>query len=195
MAKVIADMSMSLDGYVADENDGIDEVFAWYSSGPQTVETANEMELQMTEGNAETFEEGIAGVGAVLTGRRTSDLAGAWGGRHPVGAPAFVVSHRPPPDDLDPETSTVHFVDGVEEAVRRAKEAAGDKAVGVAGGDTVRQLLELGLLDEIRVSLVPVVLGKGVRFFGAFDGTPVKLEGPDVTEGDGVTHLQYRVVR
>lgn len=195
MAKVIAEMSMSLDGYVADENDGVDEVFAWYTTGPETVETANEMEMQMTDKNAETFKEGIAGVGAVLTGRRTSDLAGAWGGQHPVGVPTYVVSHRAPPEDLDPETSTVHFVDGMEEAVRQAKESAGEKSVGVAGGDTVRQLLTLGLIDEVRVSLVPVLLGKGTPFFPNLENAPIQLEGPEVTEGDGVTHLHYRVAR
>ena len=193
MAKVIAEMSMSLDGYVADENDGIDEVFAWFSSGPETVVMDNGMEMQMTEENAATFKESISGVGAVISGRRTSDLAGAWGGQHPVGAPAYVITHRPPPENIDPETSTVHFVDSVEAAVRRAKETAGDKAVGVAGGDTVRQLLALGLLDEVHVSLIPVLLGRGVPFFPNLEDAPIHLEGPEITEGDGVTHLHYRV--
>jgi dihydrofolate reductase len=192
MARLIADMSMSLDGYVADENDGIDEVFEWLMSGP---EMANGFELHMTKRNAERFRQLTADVGAVITGRRTSDLAGAWDGLHPVGAPAYVVTHRPPPDEIDPETSKVYFVDSVEEAARRAKEAAGDKAVGVAGGDTVRQLLALGLLDEIRVTLIPVVLGKGKPFFPELENAPIKLEGPEVAEGDRVTHLHYRVAR
>ena len=132
MAKLIADMSMSLDGFVADENDGIDEVFAWMG----------------LEENAKTIEESTSGVGAVLTGRRTSDLANHWGGDHPVGVPTYVVSHRPPPGERDPETWTVHFVDDLEQAVRLAKDSAGEGWVGVAGGDTVRQLLALGLLDE-----------------------------------------------
>jgi dihydrofolate reductase len=195
MAKVIANMSMSLDGYVADENDGINEVFEWYLSGPATLEMANGMKMQMTERNAETFKDSISDVGAVLTGRRTSDVAGAWGGQHPVGVPAYVITHRPPPAELDPDTSTVHFVDGVEEAVRQAKEAAGGKTVAVAGGDTVRQLLALGLLDGVTVSLVPVLLGSGVPFFPSLENAPIQLEGPEITEGDGVTHLHYRVVR
>ena len=195
MAQVIANMSMSLDGYVADENDGINEVFAWFSSGPVTLEMANGMKMQMSEKNAAGFRETIAQTGAVLTGRRTSDLAGAWGGQHPVGAPAYVVTHRPPPEELDPETSSVHFVDDVEEAVRQAKEAAGDKVVGVAGGDMIRQLLALGLLDGITVSVAPVLLGSGVPFFPNLANAPIHLEGPEVTEGDGVTHLSYTVVR
>jgi dihydrofolate reductase len=194
MAKVIAEMSMSLDGFVADENDGIDEVFAWYGSGTEELPMGNGMTFRLTERNLAVVKDGFAGVGAVLTGRRTSDLAGAWSGHHPVGCPAVVVSHRPAPDDL-PADSTVEFVDSIEAAVERAKKLAGDKSIGVAGGDVVRQLLELGLLDEIRVSLVPVVLGKGVRFFGAFGGAPVTLEGPEIVEGDGVTFLHYRVTR
>jgi dihydrofolate reductase len=194
MSKVIADMSMSLDGYVADENDGIDEVFEWYMTGPKTVETASDIEMQMTEENAKKFAEAVSDTGAVLTGRRTSDLAGAWGGQHPVGCPTWVVSHRPPPEGL-PETSTVHFVDDIEEAVRQAREAAGEKNVGVAGGDIVQQLLELGLIDEVRISLVPVVLGKGIPYFRIPANAPIKLEGPEITEGEGVTHLHYRVRR
>ena len=134
MAQVIADMSMSLDGYIADARDGVKEVFAWLGSG--------------SPDNAGIIEQSMADVGAVLTGRRTSDLAKAWRGQHPAGVPTFVISHRPPPDDLDAGTSTVFFVDDLEEAVRQAKDTAGNKAVAVAGGDVVRQLLSLGLLTR-----------------------------------------------
>ncbi len=196
MAKVIADMSMSLDGYVADENDGVNEVFAWYTTGPEMVEIANEMEMQMTEQERRAFKEGIAGVGAVLSGRRTSDLAGAWGGQHPVGVPTYVVSHRPPPEDLDPETSTVDFVDGIEEAVRQAKESAGEKSVGVAGGDTVRQLLDARAARRgPRLARPRPARARASRSSRTSENAPIQLEGPEVTEGDGVTHLHYRVAR
>lgn len=179
MAKVVADMSMSLDGFVADEDDGVDEVFAWMGR----------------QENAAVIEESTSGVGAVLTGRRTSDLANHWGGHHPAGVPTYVVSNRPPPDELDPETWDVHFVDDLEEAVRLAKGSAGDGWVGAAGGDTVRQLLALGLLDEIHVSLAPVLLGRGVRYFPNLENAPVELDGLSVSNGAGVTILRYRVMR
>lgn len=147
------------------------------------------------EENAKTIEESTSGVGSVLTGRRTSDLANHWGGHHPVGVPTYVVSHRPPPGERDPETWTVHFVDDLEEAVRLAKDSAGEGWVGVAGGDTVRQLLALGLLDEIHVSLAPVLLGKGVPYFPDLDNAPIELDDPSVTNGAGVTILRYRVKR
>lgn len=106
------------------------------------------------------------------------------------------MTYRPPPEDLDPETSTVHFVtDGFENAVARAKEVAGERNVGVAGGDVVRQLLAAGLLDEIRVSLAPVLLGSGIPFFPRLENAPITLEGPTVVEGSGITHLHYRVGR
>jgi dihydrofolate reductase len=85
--------------------------------------------------------------------------------------------------------------DGIESAVAKAKEIAGDKIVGVASPDITRQCLDAGLLDGIRVSLVPVLLGSGVPWFADLANAPVQLEGPTVTEGDGVTHLSYRVKR
>ncbi|UJA21609.1 dihydrofolate reductase [Thermoleophilia bacterium SCSIO 60948] len=178
MSALVAEMSMSLDGFVADGDDGVAEVFAWMGDEENSAELAAALER----------------VGAVLTGRRTSDLAGAWGGQHPAGVPTFVVSHRPPPEDLDAE-ATVHFVGDLEQAVLDAKAAAGGKPVGVAGGDTVRQLLGLGLLDEIRIALVPVLLGSGIRFFPDLGDAPVRLEELGVARGAGVTHLHLRVVR
>jgi dihydrofolate reductase len=148
--------------------------------------------------NAKTIEEGTSGVGAVRTGRRTSDLANHWGGHHCVGVPTYVVSQRPLPSERDPDTWTVHFVDYLEEAVRLATNSAGEGWVGVAGGDTVRHLLALSLLDEIHVShvsLAPVLLGKGVPYFPDLDNAPIELDGPSVTNGAGVTILRYRVKR
>jgi dihydrofolate reductase len=194
VATVIADMSMSLDGFVADSDDGTDLVFGWFFGGDTPVPTANpHVTFQVSEASARELREGLANVGALISGRRTFDLAGGWGGAHPMGVPVVVVTHDAPDGYED---APFHFVsDGIESAVAKAKEIAGDKIVGVASPDITRQCLDAGLLDGIRVSLVPVLLGSGVPWFANLADAPLQLEGPTVTEGDGVTHLNYRVKR
>jgi dihydrofolate reductase len=198
VTKVVAIMSMSLDGYVADENDGVAEVFDWYFSGDVEVPTASGgsgMTFRVSPPSADHLRGLVAEVGAMLTGRRTFDRADGWGGRHPWDIPAFVVTHQVP-DGWPRPGSTVHFVtDGIESAVARATSAAGPKSVGVHGADTIRQLLDAGLLDEIRVDLAAVLLGGGVRLFDRLAGTPIVLGGPTAVAGVGVTHLRYAVQR
>ena len=133
-------------------------------------------------------------LGAVLTGRRTFDVAQGWGGNHAWG-PAFVLTHQIPAGWPRPG-STVHFVtDGLESAVNQARAAAAGKSVGVHGADTIRQLLNAGLLDEISVDIAAVLLGSGVRLFDHLTGTPSILGNPTVIPGVGVTHLRYPVRR
>jgi dihydrofolate reductase len=194
MATVIADMSMSLDGFVADRDDRTDQVFGWFFGGDVAVATANpHVTFQVSEASARELREGLESVGALISGRRTFDLAGGWGGAHPMGVPVVVMTHDAP---AGYEDAPFHFVsDGIESAVAKAKELAGDKIVGVASPDITRQCLDAGLLDGIRVSLVPVLLGSGVSWFANLADAPVQLDGPTVTEGDGVTHLSYRVRR
>ncbi len=128
----------------------------------------------------------------MITGRRTFDAAQGWGGNHAWG-PAFVLTHEVP-DGWPRPDSTVHFVtDGIESAVAQARAAAGDKAVGLHGADTIQQCLNAGLLDEIHVDLAPVLLGSGVRLFDHLDATPMTLGDPRVVQGVGVTHLRYPV--
>ena len=196
MAKVVALMSMSLDGYVADANDGVDEVFDWYFSGdieiPITSPTMD-MTFRVSEPSAEHLKGLIAEIGAMLTGRRTFEVADGWGGQHAWG-PAFVVMHDVPAGWPRPG-STVEFVtDGIESAVSKAKAAAGSKSVGVHGADTIQQCLNAGLLDEIQVDLAAVLLGDGVRLFDHLADTPVVLGDPRVVDGVGVTHLRYPVL-
>jgi dihydrofolate reductase len=195
MAKVIALMSMSLDGYVADANDGVDEVFDWYFSGDVEIPIASptmEMTFSVSQPSAEHLRGLIAELGAMLTGRRTFEVADGWGGQHAWG-PAFVVTHDVPAGWPRPG-STVEFVtDGIESAVARAKAAAGSKSVGVHGADTIQQCLNAGLLDEIQVDLAAVLLGEGVRLFDHLADTPVVLGDPKVVDGVGVTHLRYPV--
>ena len=193
MSKVVALMSMSLDGYVADLHDGVADVMSWYfSSGDTEFQTggADPMTFMVSEPSAEHLRGLWAELGAVLTGRRTFESADGWNGNHAWG-PAFVLTHHVP-DGWPRPGSTVHFVtDGVESAVRRARAAAAGKSVGVHGADTIRQLLEAGLLDELCVDVTAVLLGSGVRLFDRLAGGPVRLGNPTVVAGAGVTHLRY----
>jgi dihydrofolate reductase len=197
MSKVIAIMSMSLDGFVADANDGVAEVFDWYfRSGNVEIDTGggDPMTFKVSEPSAEHIRGRTSELGAVLTGRRTFEVARGWGGNHAWG-PAFVLTHHIPAGWPRPN-STVHFVtDGIANAVKEAKSAAGGKSVGVHGADTIQQLLNAGLLDEISVDLAAVLLGSGVPLFDQLAETPAFLSNPTVIQGVGVTHLRYSVRR
>jgi dihydrofolate reductase len=195
MSKVVAIMSMSLDGYVADSKDGVREVFDWYmNSGNVEFHTggSDPMTFKVSAPSAVHLRALWYELGAVLTGRRTFEVADGWGGNHARG-PAFVVTHKIPAGWPRPD-STVHFVtDGIESAVKQAKAAAAGRSVAVHGADTIQQLLNAGLLDEIHVDIAAVLLGSGVRLFDRLAGTPAVLGNPSVIPGVGVTHVRYPV--
>ena len=197
MSKVIAVMSMSLDGFVADANDRVGDLFDWYfSSGPVPFDGGGSapMTFNVSEASAGHLRALWAELGAVLTGRRTFEVAGGWGGKHAWG-PAFVLTHEIP-DGWPRPGSTVHFVtDGIESAVRQAKAAAAGKAVGLHGADTIQQCLNAGLLDELHIDIAAILLGSGVRLFDRLADTPIALGNPTVIPGVGVTHLRYPVRR
>jgi dihydrofolate reductase len=189
MTKLIADMSMSLDGRVASPDDDIARLTRWFFEGD--TEVAPGAPFKTSAASAELLREALGNVGAIIGGRRYFDLAAGWGGQHPMGVPVFILTHEPPAGW--PADSTIHFVtDGVQSAVAQAREAAGGKDVGVATPDTVRQCLDAGVLDELQINLIPVVLGQGVPFFDGI-AREVSLDDPVVIEGDGVTHLRYRI--
>ena len=194
MATVVANMSMSLDGFIADPNGGVEHLFGWYGNGDVAVPTADpQMTFRTSEASAADLRDLFAGVGALICGRRLFDLTGGWGGNHPTGAPVFVVTHAVP-DGRPREDAPFTFVtDGIESAMAQAKAVAGDKVVAVATPTVTRQCPDAGLLDEIRVDLVPVLLGDGIPFFANLARSLIELDGPRVTEGTGVTHLHYRV--
>ncbi|WP_229071107.1 dihydrofolate reductase family protein [Actinoplanes sp. DH11] len=196
MGKVVSALSMSLDGFVADEHDGVGELIGWYQSGDVEISGADpRWTFHVTEASARFLGPALTGgVGALICGRRWFDRTNGWSGRHPAGCPIFVVTHAAPADRPGDKTPGGFFPDAMS-ALEAAQAEAGDRIVAVSTAGLTRQYLDAGLLDEIRVSLVPVLLGEGVSFFGGLTVTPVRLAGPEVIEGTGVTHLTYRVVR
>jgi dihydrofolate reductase len=194
MAKIYTHMTMSLDGYIADPKDGTGELFGWYGAGEITVPSADErLSFQVDANSAEMLREVLAGAGALVCGRRLFDLTNGWNDNHPIGAPVVVVTHNAPEDAAKwPRTI---FVDGVAEGIARAREVAGDKHVSIASANIARQALDLGLVDEVYISLVPVLLGRGIPYFAHLTGAPHHFDDPAVIQGKGATHLRYRVRR
>ena len=194
MAKVYTHMTMSLDGYIADPKDGTGELFGWYSAGDVTVPSADERWPFHLDGNsAEMLRETLARAGALVCGRRLFELTNGWDDNHPIGAPVVVVTHSAPQDTTKwPHTT---FVNGVCEGIAGASEIAGDKDVTIASADIARQALDLGLVDEVCVSLVPVLLGRGIPYFTNLTSAPHHFDDPVVIQGKRVTHLRYRVRR
>jgi dihydrofolate reductase len=198
MTKVAAGITTSLDGYITGPNDGPgrglgeggERLHYWVFGGPWSY--AEEPRGAATGADKEFLDEGIARVGAVVGGRNTYEAAQAWGGHNPFGVPFFIVTHRP--EDA-PAGAGFTFVNGLDEAVARAREAAGGKDVFVMGGaDVIRQALHAGYLEELAISIAPVVLGGGKRLFDHVDQT-VPLEHLAVRQSPFATHISYRVVR
>ena len=194
MAKVVAEMSMSLDGFIADPTGGVGELFGWYANGPVAVAMPGSAHtFRVSEASAGHLREGLARIGSLVTGRRTFDIAEGFGGSHPYDVPVFVVTHTIPAGWPRADAPFTFVTEGVERAVAQARAVVGDKCVGVGAADIVRQCLAAGLLDEIVVNLVPVLLGKGTHFFDQLAAAPIALDTPRVVEGTGVTHLYYCV--
>ena len=196
MATVVAGLSMSLDGFIAHLDDGVEHLFDWYDNGEVDIQwPGNDMVSHVTPASAAYLRDTIGQAGALVVGRRLFDYTQGWGGSHPLGVPVFVVTHSVPEGWPRADAPFTIVTDGVESAVAQAREVAGDKTVGVAGPNIIQQCLNAGLLDELQVELVPVLLGEGIRFFDHLTDPPVMLENPTVIEGDRVTHLIYRVRR
>ncbi len=195
MGKVLTHMTMSLDGFVAEPDDGIGELFEWYEAGEVDVPNPNEtVTFQVDDASAGVLEDLTGNVGALVAGRRLFDIADGWGDQHPAGAPVVVVTHRPPEDAAETWPRTI-FVDGVEAAIGRAKEIAGDADVTIASTTITQQALDLGLVDEVCVSLVPVLFGEGIPYFATLDRGHQLLEDPVVVQGRRALHLRYPVRR
>ncbi len=197
MGQVIADMSMSLDGFIADKQHRIDQLSGWYFNGDAEVSTPNPaVTFRPSEASAGILRDALESVGAIVGGRHYFDSAQGWGGRHPMGVPVFVVTHRPPPSDWPADNDAIRFVyDGVESAIRQAQEAAGGKTVALATPTVTRAAYAAGLLDGLSVNLIPVLLGEGIPWFAGISDAPVALDGPRIVPGNGVTHLHYSVAK
>ena len=202
MGKVVFGNSVSLDGFVAGPNDGPDNglgdggerLFDWYSSGDTEIPLpGTDMVFKVSRASAEMLQEEWSKIGAMVAGRRMFDIAHAWGGNPPGGGPCFIVTHNPPQEWLKPDSPFSFVTDGVESAVAKAKQAAGDKDVAVSSASIAQQCLRAGLLDEINLDLAPVILGGGVRLLDNLEH--IDLEIVRVVEGKSVTHLKYRVVK
>ena len=194
MATVYTHMTMSLDGYIADPKDGVGELFGWYSAGDVIVPGAGgRWSFRVDANSAEMLREMLAGAGALVSGRRLFDLTNGWDDHHPIGAPVVVVTHNAP-RDITPWPRTT-FVNGVAEGIAAAREIAGGKDVTIASADIARQALDLGLVDEVCISLVPVLLGRGIPYFANLTGAPHHFDDPVIIQGQRATHLRYRVRR
>ena len=196
MGKVIVQAAMSLDGFIAHPSDDPGALFDWYSNGDVEATLGDdERVFHTTQASADYLRSVAEEVGADVIGRRLFDLTDGWKGRPAVGDAVFVVTHSPPDDWPYPDAPFTFVTDGLRSAVEQARKVAGDRHVGISAGDLGGQALEAGIVDEIRIDLVPVVFGHGVRFFGGFGTNEQLLENPTVVEGDRVTHLIYEVRR
>jgi dihydrofolate reductase len=198
MGKVLAAITTSVDGYITGPNDGPEKglgeggerLHYWVFGGPWTYD--EEPKGEPTGDDAKWLEETSARVGAVVGGRATYEAARRWGDKNPFGLPLFIVTHRP---EEEPDAGGFSFVSGVEAAVERAREAAGDKDVSVMGGaDVIRQALDAGLVDELSIVIAPVVLGGGKRLFEGYSRS-LDLEHLGVRQSQYATFIDYRVKR
>ncbi len=214
MSKLKLQISMSLDGYIAGPNQGVEHPLG--EGGEQLHEWALSLQAwrephghEGSEVNASSavMEELQANIGAVIIGRNMfgphrgawdeHPWNGWWGEDPPFHGPVFVLTHHPREPLQMQGATTFHFVtDGIEAALERAEEAAGDQDITLAGGaKAAQQYLKAGLVDEMTLNVVPILLGGGERLLDDAGGADTRLECTRVVEGPGATHLTYRVVR
>src|SRR4026208_151334 len=203
MGKVTFNMTMSLDGFVAGPNDGPENglgdggegLFNWYFNGDTEVFMSEGVPpLKVSKQSAEIMKEAFSTIGAGVWGRRTFDIAHAWGG-NPPGSPAFIVTHNVPQEWVKEGSPFIFITDGVESAIRQAKKAAGDKDVVICTPSILQQAVRAGLVDEIHVDVAPILLGSGVSLFNQLGIGPINLECIRALQTPHVTHLGFRVVK
>lgn len=198
MGKTIMGAVVSLDGFIADNNDEVGPLFDWYGNGDIAWSfPGSDGQARSTQASADFMRSHYRDLAAVVIGRRLFDLTNGWDGKPAAGEHVFVVTHQPPTDWEHADTAPFTFVDGVEKAIAAAKKFAGDRDVDVAAGQIGGQALKLGLIDQVVVNQVPVVFGSGRPFFATGRlAEPLRLENPTtIVPGDRVTHLVYDITR
>jgi dihydrofolate reductase len=194
MGRIVLYMWMSLDGFIAGPEDGpgqglgiggerLHDFLTLDDGGPGSARTDDEV-------GAAVMAEAMA-TGAVLTGRRTFDLAGRWSGDHHDGVPIIVLTRSTPPE---PAPGHARYVTDVREAAAQAKDAAADRDVLLHGAAAARACLRAGVLDEMALQVVPVLLGQGRRLFDDMPPDHVELELLRALDGPRMLHLRYRVL-
>ncbi|MGB3633320.1 MAG: dihydrofolate reductase family protein [Rubrobacteraceae bacterium] len=205
MGKVVAEFSMSLDGFVAGPNagphnglgDGGLRIHQWMFDVKSWRER-HSLISGPTNQDDEVVKEYFARTGAYVMGRRMFDEGEvAWPNPPPFQAPVFVLTNHAREPWVRQGGTTFTFVpDGIESTLEKAKSAADDKDVMVAGGaNTIQQFLEAGFVDEVQIHLVPVLLGDGARLFDHLSSEQIALETTRVIDAPGVTHLKFRVTK
>jgi dihydrofolate reductase len=199
MGKTIMGVAaVSLDGFIADDNDDIGPLFDWLDTGDTSwTLPGSDQAAHSTQASADFMTSHYGNMAANVIGRRLFDLTNGWDGKPAAGEHVFVVTHHPPTDWEHAGTAPFTFVDGVERAIAAAKEFAGDRDVDVAGGQIGSQALALGLIDQVVVNLVPVLFGSGRPFFatGALPEPLLFGDPSTIVQGGRVTHLVYDIRR
>jgi dihydrofolate reductase len=202
VTKVLAGITISLDGYVTGPNDGPgcglgkggERLHWWVFGGPWTYESGPRGEP--AEPDQAYLDEVFSSAGALIVGRKMHDVVDGWGDDPGFGVPMFVVTSRPHPTVAKGNTSFEFVTGGIRAALDRATAAAGDRNVLVMGGaDVLRQFLAAGWVDELTLTIAPVVLGSGKRLFDGFSRTDLTFERTAVVESPFATHLRYRVTQ
>jgi dihydrofolate reductase len=206
MGTVIMHNVVSVDGFIADDNDDVGPLHEWYFSGDTPLTDDGEPEddeydhsgagtgFRVSSASAAYVRPMWESIGCIVMGRHLFDLVNGWEGQPPAGDHVVVVSHRPKPEGWHPEASC-HFVDDVTAAIATAQDQSGDRTVSVNAGDVGSQIFAAGLVDEVAMDVVPVVFGSGKRYFGSLEGQHL-LEDPHVVmQGDRVLPLRFAVRR
>jgi dihydrofolate reductase len=199
---------VSVDGFIADQNDDVGPLHDWYFSGDTPLtqppdggaggerfdHSGTGSGFKVSRASAQYVRPMWQGIGTIVMGRNLFDLVNGWEGQPPTGDHVVVVSHRPRPVGWHPEAS-YHFAEDVTTAIAKAQELAGERTVAVNAGDVGGQIFAAGLVDEVAMDVVPVVFGSGKRYFGSIDGQHL-LEDPHmVIQGERVLHLRFKVRR